>query len=180
MGNYWEATDVLIRIAGIANDSIVDGPGIRYTIFAQGCDRRCEGCHNPKTWDKSGGFFANIPDIIDDIKENPMLDGVTFSGGEPFLQAKEFAVLAKFIKENSFLNIICYSGYTYEYLLENATPENGYRELLSELDYLIDGEYKWEERSHDLYFMGSKNQRFINVKASLRDGAVKKINNQKI
>jgi anaerobic ribonucleoside-triphosphate reductase activating protein len=180
MENYRGLEDVNIRIAGIANDSIVDGPGIRYTIFAQGCDKRCEGCHNPKTWDKNGGYVKNLPEIIDEINKNPMLDGVTFSGGEPFLQAKEFADLAKFIRENTPLNIISYSGYTYEYLLENATPENGYRELLSELDYLIDGEFILDEKSHDLDFMGSKNQRYIDVKAALRGGIAKKINNQKI
>ena len=153
-----------IRIAGTSNDSIVDGPGIRFTIFVQGCPHHCKGCHNPQTHDFDGGKDAN-----------PLLDGVTFSGGEPFVYAKELADLARKIKQNN-LNIVTYSGYTFERLISESTEENGFSELLSETDILIDGPYLENERSLMLLFRGSKNQRIIDVKKSLEKGSVVEIN----
>ncbi|MDR0974670.1 MAG: anaerobic ribonucleoside-triphosphate reductase activating protein [Ruminococcus sp.] len=166
MKNY--SPDEKIRISGVTNDSIVDGPGFRYVIFAQGCDMHCEGCHNPQTWDKNGGYEISFGEIMESIRANPLLDGVTLSGGEPFLQAEKFASLCNEIKAKTPLNIISYSGYTYEQIISNPT----YKELLNTLDYLIDGSFKLEEQSYELQFMGSKNQRFIDVKASLAKGSV--------
>lgn len=110
---------MLIRIAGTVSESIVDGPGIRYTIFTQGCPHHCEGCHNPETHDFSGGRLADTDKIYNHIAENPLLKGVTFSGGEPFCQPAPLYDLAKRIKENTKLDIMAYTGFTFEQLIEN-------------------------------------------------------------
>jgi anaerobic ribonucleoside-triphosphate reductase activating protein len=146
------------------------GPGIRFVIFAQGCLMHCPGCHNPQTWDLSGGYDITIGDLLRRIVKNPLLDGVTFSGGEPFLQAPAFAELARLIREHIGIGIISFSGYTYDRLHSESTAENGYMDLLYELDYLIDGAFMEDKMSYDLHFRGSKNQRFIDVKASLAAG----------
>lgn len=158
-----------LRIAGTANDSIVDGPGIRFTIFTQGCPHRCVGCHNPQTHDFSGGNLTDIQTLLDQIQRNPLLDGVTFSGGEPFCQAKTLAVLGKSIQQMS-LNIITYTGFLFETLLEQADEENGYRALLSVTDYLVDGPFIEAEKDFFLQFRGSRNQRYLDVKKSLEAG----------
>ena len=106
-----------LRIAGTVNDSIVDGPGIRFTIFTQGCPHHCEGCHNPQTHDFNGGEIVEADEIIEKIKKNPLLDGVTFSGGEPFCQAETLADIGKEIKSLG-LNVITYTGYTFDESLE--------------------------------------------------------------
>lgn len=155
-----------IRIAGTANDSIVDGPGIRYTIFTQGCPHNCPGCHNPQTHDFCGGTVVDTKNLIDEIKSNPLLDGVTFSGGEPFCQPAPLCEIAAQIK-NTGMNIVTYTGYTFEYLLENATSENGYMELLSYTDILVDGEFLIGQKTLDAEFKGSKNQRVIDCNKSL-------------
>ena len=111
---------MLIRIAGTVSESIVDGPGIRYTIFTQGCPHHCEGCHNPETHDFSGGRLADTDKIYNHIAENPLLKGVTFSGGEPFCQPAPLYDLAKRIKENTKLDIMAYTGFTFEQLVEKG------------------------------------------------------------
>ena len=126
-----------LRIAGTVNDSIVDGEGIRFTIFTQGCPHNCKGCHNPQTHDFNGGKIVNTDELLETIKQNPLLDGVTFSGGEPFCQAKELAVLGEKIKSLG-LNITTYTGYTFEELYKNR-DKNHWGELLSVTDILIDG-----------------------------------------
>lgn len=158
-----------IRIAGVVSESIVDGPGIRYTLFVQGCPHKCEGCHNPQTHDFCGGKDDDTDAILEKILENPLLDGVTFSGGEPFCQAKPLADLAKKIKQAG-LNVISYSGYTIEYLIKNANDENGYMELLREIDYLIDGPFVLSLKSYEAKFRGSTNQRIIDVKKTIETG----------
>lgn len=158
-----------IRMAGVVSESIVDGPGIRFTLFVQGCPHKCEGCHNPQTHDFSGGKDDDTDAILERILENPLLDGVTFSGGEPFCQAKPLAYLARKIK-SSGLDVICYSGYTIEYLIKNANDENGYMELLREIDYLIDGPFVLSLKSYEAKFRGSTNQRIIDVKKTLETG----------
>lgn len=158
-----------IRMAGVVSESIVDGPGIRYTLFVQGCPHKCEGCHNPQTHDFCGGKDDDTDVILEKILENPLLDGVTFSGGEPFCQAKPLADLAKKIKQAG-LNVISYSGYTIEYLIKNADENNAYMELLKELDYLIDGPFIISMKSYECKFRGSTNQRIIDVKKTLETG----------
>ncbi len=155
-----------IRIAGTANDSIVDGPGIRYTIFTQGCPHHCPGCHNPQTHDFTGGKVVNTKDLIDEINKNPLLDGVTFSGGEPFCQTASLCEIAREVKKSG-MNIVTYTGYTFEYLVENATHQNGYKELLLCTDILVDGEFIIAQKTLDAEFKGSRNQRIIDCKKSL-------------
>ena len=160
-----------IRIAGIEPESIVDGPGIRFAIFVQGCSHHCKGCHNPQTWDFSGGELTDTDEIFSKIKCDPLLDGVTFSGGEPFCQCAALTALADRIHaEYPAMTIISYTGFTFEQLLENANAENGYLELLNRLDGLVDGPFQIENKSLELKFMGSTNQRFLDVKRSLACG----------
>lgn len=150
-----------IRIAGIVRESIVDGPGLRFTVFCQGCPHNCKGCHNQETHDFSGGYDCDIQKIIDAIDQDPLLDGVTFSGGEPFCQPGPFCVLAEEIKKRG-LNIMTYSGYTYEELTAMNDPEVD--RLLSLTDWLVDGRFVLEQRDLTLLFRGSSNQRVIDMK----------------
>lgn len=161
-----------IRISGLAEESIVDGPGIRYAVFTQGCPHGCRGCHNPQTHDFNGGETDDTDRIFEQIVKDPLLDGVTFSGGEPFCQCKPLAELAKRIrscKERS-LSIMSYTGYTFEELLERSNTDPDCRSLLETLDHLVDGRYEEDKRSLELKFRGSSNQRFIDVKRSLQEG----------
>lgn len=157
-----------LKIAGTVNDSIVDGPGIRFTIFTQGCPHRCEGCHNPQTHDFNGGSMVDTEDLFQKIKSNPLLDGVTFSGGEPFCQAQALAVLGREIKKIG-LNVITYTGYSFEELYENRR-QNGWGELLDTTDYLIDGRFILDEKDWQIKFRGSRNQRYLDCRASLEAG----------
>ncbi len=156
-----------LKLSGIVNDSVVDGPGLRYTIFTQGCPHHCLGCHNPQTHSFKGGKKAKIKNIKREIKANPLLSGVTFSGGEPFVQAKALLRLAKFVKSLG-LELAAYSGFTFEQLL--LIPPA--RELLNYIDILIDGRFILEKKSLDLKFKGSSNQRIIDVPSSLKEGRV--------
>ncbi len=161
-----------LRLAGVIRESIVDGPGIRMTIFGQGCPHRCKGCHNPNTHDPKGGYISHPENILKAIDENPLLQGVTFSGGEPFLQAEGFAKLGAEIKKRK-LHLMTYTGYTYEQILDGIEKgEKGWMELLSVTDILVDGRFILEEKSLNLLFRGSKNQRLIDVKKSLEEKSV--------
>ena len=160
-----------IRISGIINESIVDGPGIRMVIFAQGCRHNCKGCHNPQTHSFDGGELIKIDEIVEKIRKNPLLDGVTFSGGEPFEQADAFAALAKKIKELG-LNVMVYSGYTFEQLIQNSNDRKGWMELLNNAKILVDGPFIQEQKDLLLKFRGSSNQRIINIEKSLASGNI--------
>jgi anaerobic ribonucleoside-triphosphate reductase activating protein len=155
-----------IKVAGIVKESIVDGPGIRMVIFAQGCKHKCRGCQNPNTHAFDGGKLVDIDNIISDVRKNSLLDGVTLSGGDPFEQAEAFAELAKEVKRMG-LNVITYTGYTYEQLLGFSAERKDYEELLHNTDMLIDGPFIAEEKSLQLKFRGSKNQRIIDVPNSI-------------
>jgi anaerobic ribonucleoside-triphosphate reductase activating protein len=155
-----------IRIFGLQNDSIVDGPGIRFAIFTQGCYHNCPGCHNPQSHDMNGGTDYDVEKIIQQIKTNPLLDGITLTGGEPFLQAKPLTYIAE-QAHRAGLNVMAYTGYLWEDLLSGANEENGWRALLEEIDILVDGPFIETERSLELQFKGSRNQRAINVPKSL-------------
>jgi anaerobic ribonucleoside-triphosphate reductase activating protein len=152
--------ELKIKVAGIVNDSIVDGPGLRLSIFAQGCPHNCEACHNPSTHDPAKGYYVSVGEIIRMVEKNPLLDGVTFTGGEPFSQAAEFAHLAGILK-NMGLHIVIYTGHIFENLLETGT----YRGLLVNTDILIDGPFIQAKKTLGLPFRGSSNQRLIDVKA---------------
>ena len=157
----------MLRLAGIERESIVDGPGIRTVIFCQGCLRHCEGCHNPETWPLNAGELVSVDEVAAIIHSTPLCRGVTLSGGEPLLQADELFKLAKNLKEDGH-EIASYTGFTFEDLLANGTQ--GQRDLLSVLDVLIDGPFVLSERTLDLSFRGSSNQRILNVQESLRVG----------
>ena len=156
-----------LRLAGIVEDSIVDGPGLRTAIFAQGCPRRCEGCHNPQSHAFGTGTDWTVDDLFAHIRKNPIVRGVTFSGGEPFSQAAPFAQLGRRLKQAGY-EVAAYTGYTFEELLENGTPEQ--KALLRTLDILIDGEFILAQRNLDLRFRGSGNQRILDVPQSLAAG----------
>ena len=160
---------IKLRISGTVNDSIVDGEGFRYTIFTQGCPHNCPGCHNPQTHSFSGGYMSDIQTLLKEILSNPLLSGVTFSGGEPFCQPEALVVLAKTLHEHQ-LDIWCYTGYTYETLLKEADPQK--MALLREVDYLVDGPYIEAQRDLTIDFRGSRNQRIIDVKASLNHNRI--------
>ena len=153
----------MLDLAGIVEDSIVDGPGIRCTIFGQGCPHRCPGCHNPETWEFGCGTPMEEETILSIVRSNPLCRGVTFSGGEPFAQAEGYAKLAKLLKEAGY-EVASYSGYTFEQLLR-GTPAQ--KQLLSPIDVLIDGPFIQAEKSLEVPFRGSKNQRILDVKKSL-------------
>lgn len=157
----------MLRISDIIKESIVDGPGFRFVIFTQGCDRKCPECHNPQTHDRNGGRSIDVSDIFSMIKKNPLLDGVTFSGGEPFYQSDELSKLGIMCHEAG-LNVITYTGYKYEELLE--MPEA--RCLLEQTDVLVDGPFLVNEKSLEIKFRGSKNQRMIDVSRSLQNKEV--------
>lgn len=155
-----------LRVFGKANDSIVDGPGLRYALFVQGCVHNCKGCHNPQSHPQDGGYIQDTDEIFEEIQKNPLLDGVTFSGGEPFLQAQALTALAKKIKEAG-LNLYVYTGFTFEELLDGANDENFWGELLKYTDFLVDGKFEEDKKHYTLLFKGSENQRIIDVQSSL-------------
>ena len=158
-----------MRIAGLVQDSIVDGPGLRFAVFTQGCPHRCEGCHNPETHAPDGGSEMTVSEVIKKMTSNPLTDGVTLSGGDPFFQARDCAALAKAAHEKG-LNVWTYTGYTFEALLEMAKANEDVSALLQESDVLIDGPFLLAERSLNLKWRGSKNQRILDVSKSLSNG----------
>ena len=155
-----------INVAGIIGESIVDGPGIRLTVFCQGCPHHCPGCQNPETWEFAERTRMRPEQILSMVKQNPLIRGVTLSGGEPFSQPVPLTALARLARGHG-LHVMAYSGYTFEELLD-GTPEQ--RELLNNIDVLIDGPFLLAERTLEARFRGSRNQRIINVPQSLREG----------
>lgn len=158
----------MLRISGIVDESIVDGPGFRFTVFTQGCPHKCDGCHNPETHDPSGGYDIETDEILNRIDKNPLLDGITLSGGEPLLQAEKLVPLARSVKERN-LSVVVYSGYIFEEIIKNEQ----WLKLMRFTDILVDGRFEKDKRSLDLLFRGSSNQRVIDVKKSLESGEVK-------
>lgn len=157
-----------LRIAGTVSDSITDGPGLRYAIFVQGCPHGCKGCHNPQTHDFGGGKEVDIRELLEEGLHNPLLCGVTFSGGEPMCQAMALAELASEFRKNGVDDIACYTGFLVEDLL--AGKVGGALGLMKELDVLVDGPFVQSERCYEAKFKGSSNQRVIDVQATLREG----------
>ncbi len=150
-----------IRIANWIHDSIVDGPGLRFSLFTQGCPHHCPHCHNPQTHDPQGGYLVDTDEIITEIKKNPLLSGITITGGEPMLQPD--AVL-ELLQQTKLLGMdsVVYTGYVYEdLLLQNNTTITS---ILQTADYLIDGPFVESLKSLDLLFRGSSNQRIIDLK----------------
>ncbi len=158
-----------LRIAGVADDSVVDGDGYRFTIFTQGCPHHCAGCQNPETWDPAGGRTVDTEDLLRDILANPLLDGVTFSGGEPFVQSAPLAALARKLRAHD-LTVWAYTGYTLEVLAAQRDPD--INALLAALDVLVDGPFLREQRDLTLRFRGSRNQRVIDLAKTREAGHV--------
>ncbi len=152
--------DYNLRIHSIVQESIVDGPGIRMAVFVQGCPHRCPGCHNPQTHDFNGGHLVSVSSVFEQYKENPLLRGITFTGGEPFCQAEALVQLGRLVRQFGG-TVITYTGYLYEDLLEMSKDHPEIGDLLSISDWLIDGPYVESLRSLELDFRGSSNQRII-------------------
>ncbi|WP_027623611.1 anaerobic ribonucleoside-triphosphate reductase activating protein [Clostridium lundense] len=160
-----------LQVAGFLDNSLVNGQGLRSVLFVSGCHHNCKGCHNKAMQDFSYGEKVNIEEIFFRIKRNiPIIRGVTFSGGEPFEQAGALWKLAELVKEEG-LNIWCYTGYTFEYILNNINNE-GWKELINTIDVLVDGRFEEDNVIKDLKYMGSSNQRTIDVKESLKNNKV--------
>ena len=170
-----------MRISGFEEESFVDGPGLRYVIFAQGCRHYCPKCHNQKTWDMEAGNEYTVKQIIRIIskqnkttyekKKKGFYQGVTLSGGEPFLQAEELAQVAAAAHQIGW-DVVTYTGYTYEELIELTDNDNNIKSLLYETDILIDGKYVREKRDTGLPFRGSSNQRIIDVIKTINEGKI--------
>lgn len=151
-----------IRLYGLVTDSIVDGPGFRTSIFTQGCPHHCPGCHNPGSHDFDAGTVYALDDVEAKFSKNPLLDGVTLTGGEPFCQAAACAELARRAHARG-LNVWTYTGYTYEKLRDMAASDPDVSALLDATDVLVDGPFVLSERSLELDFRGSRNQRLIDL-----------------
>ena len=157
-----------IRLASpITTDSVVDGKGLRTVIWCQGCSHYCPGCHNPDTQDFSGGFEQDVDELVQAVLAVPMQSGITFSGGEPMMQARSCAVAAQELKRKG-KNIWCYTGFTFEEIIHNADC----LAFLQSIDVLIDGKFDASLQSYDLVFKGSANQRVIDVPKSLQQNQV--------
>jgi len=153
----------MISVLSIVEDTMVDGPGFRTSIYCAGCQHQCPGCHNPQSWDISGGHPMTTEEIMRIIEADPYAN-VTFTGGDPMYQPEGFAELARAIKTRTDKTIWCYTGFTYEALMTNPRQRN----LLELIDVLVDGPFIKSQRDESLRFRGSRNQRLIDVKASLR------------
>ena len=160
-----------IRIAGTVGESIVDGPGFRYTLFVQGCPHHCDGCHNPETHDFSGGKLTTTDSLYEQCMENPLCRGVTFSGGEPFCQAEALYELGSRFRAAG-KHLMCYSGWTFEELQAKAQREEYVGKLLGILDVLVDGRFVKELKDISLQFRGSRNQRVIDMDRTRETGQV--------
>ena len=183
----------MLNIASITDDSIVDGPGIRLTIFMQGCNHRCDGCQNPSALEFGVGKNITVEQVTERVFANPLLSGITLSGGEPFAQAKECATLCKHIKNNNtniqkdisnrltnsklpiqsnHLTIWCYTGYLLEDLQERARTDIDIQNLMQQIDVLVDGPFEKSQKDLNLIYKGSKNQRIIDLPQSLATNKV--------
>ena len=164
-----ELEKTTIRLCGIEPESVVDGPGYRYAIFVQGCPHHCEGCHNPQSHAFDGGYVVTLDKLYDEITSNRHLKGVTFSGGEPFCQARELYLLGRAVKERG-LDIMTYTGYTYEQLVKENDKDR--IALLNISDILVDGPFILAQRDITLTFRGSENQRVIDLNRTRQEGKI--------
>jgi len=157
-----------VQLAGVVNESVSDGPGMRITLFFQGCAHHCPGCHNPHTWDFQGGYSVEVGQLLADLPDTPLIRGVTLSGGDPFYQPKAAAQIAREMKSRG-KDVWTYTGFTWEELIAEADPDR--LALLKVSDVLVDGPFIREQAELNLPFRDSANQRMIRVKESLKDGS---------
>ncbi len=156
------ASDQKLRLSGLVEESIVDGPGLRFVVFVQGCPHRCKGCHNPQTFPFDGGYVESVDSVFQKYRKNPLLAGITFSGGEPFCQPAALAALGRKVKAAGG-HVITYTGYVYEDLIKTAQTDPAVEDLLSVTDQLVDGPYVEELRDPAIPFRGSSNQRILTL-----------------
>ena len=161
-----------MRIYGLVQDSIVDGPGLRFVCFVQGCPHNCPGCHNPESHDPAGGTEMTTDEVISAMRSNPLTSGLTLSGGEPFSQAEDCLTIARAAHEMG-LSVWCYTGYTMEHLAQDGTEAQ--KALLGEVDVLVDGPFLMRERTLNLPWRGSRNQRIIDMQEVRRNGNKKNL-----
>ena len=168
----------MIRIASIEPESTIDGEGWRYVIFTQGCNHNCLGCHNPQTHDFNSGKLVSDSELISQIQENPLLDGITLSGGDPFFQAENLINLVKQCRCLG-LTVWAYTGFIFEDFLNfknkcktDARVNKSMLNLLNYIDVVVDGRFILEQRTLDSKYIGSKNQRIIDVKKSLKNNKI--------
>lgn len=162
--------DKKIRLAGMIYESLSNGPGLRRVLFSQGCRHNCKHCFNPHTHSFQGGELIDMDVIVEDIVNNPMLRGVTFSGGDPLEQAEKFSYIAKKVKDKG-KSVWVYTGYTFEEILKRGNEHSSWKKLLEYSDVLVDGKFDIDKKDEKLKFRGSKNQRIIDIKNSLITGA---------
>lgn len=155
-----------LRLSGIIEESISNGPGIRMVIFAQGCKHLCKGCHNPESHSFDGGYDVTIGKLLTLMSENSLLDGITLSGGDPFEQAHGFGLLAQLAQQKGY-HVVTYSGYTFETLMEGIDAHPEWQRLLESTNLLVDGPFQLACKNELLKFRGSENQRLIDVPKSL-------------
>lgn len=161
--------EIKLRLAGLIDESVVDGPGLRFVLFAQGCKHKCPGCHNLQTHSFDGGDLITISQLLKKITSNCLIRGVTFSGGEPFEQAEGFFRLGCELKKLNY-SVVTYTGYRFEELIERGSHEPNFLNLLQVTDLLIDGKFEIAKRDLSLAYRGSTNQRIIDVSASMAFG----------
>ncbi len=152
-----------VRIAGVVNESVTDGPGLRIAFFFQGCRHFCKGCHNPQTWPEEGGTEYEVSKLIHETPDSPLINGITLTGGDPFYQPQEASTIAHEYK-NRGKNVWAYTGFTWEQLIEENDPDR--IALLTQCDVLVDGLFDQSLLDLNLPFRGSSNQRLINVSES--------------
>ena len=160
-----------MRVAGIEPESIVDGPGIRFTVFAQGCPLKCPGCQNPGTWAPCGGQEIDVEEIITAMGLSVLASGLTLSGGEASRQPGDCARLARAAHEMRW-DVWAWSGFTMDALLRQARHNPELAEMLDQVDVLVDGPFQLARRTLTLPWRGSGNQRIIDLPATLREGRV--------
>ena len=160
---------MMVRVFGIAAQSVVDGPGLRLAVFTQGCPFHCPGCHNPAALDFEGGYEVSAEEILAEFDKNPLLAGITLSGGEPVCQAEALLPIAAAVRERR-KDIVIFSGYTFEELLSMSEQDSALSELLALSRLLIDGRFEQAEKDPALRFRGSRNQRVLDLPESLAAG----------
>ena len=165
-----EGLEAELRLAGIVEDSIVDGPGLRLAVFVQGCPHGCPGCHNPEAQPFEGGRTIRSGEVLARLTANPLLDGLSLSGGEPFEQAEPLAELAEGAQARGY-DVMTWSGYTFEFLMAHRDERPGWRRLLDASDVLVDGPFLIAQRSLGLPCRGSRNQRILDLRRSLAENA---------
>lgn len=166
-----ELQSTTLNLYGTVADSIVDGPGLRFAVFVQGCSHHCPGCHNPESQPATGGTSRALADILEEIQSNPLIQNVTLSGGEPFEQPHGCALLARALKARGF-GVWTYSGYLLEDLQARAATDPAVQDLLEATDVLVDGPFIQAKKSLDITWRGSTNQRVINLPKTLASGTI--------